>query len=164
GGINESDVSLATTSGAVIIGFNVRAVRGLDEQADKQGTLIKYFSVIYDIIDVLKSIMAGKLPPVQKEVVLGHAEVRATIKVPKIGLIAGTSVLDGKITRSSHLRLIRESVVVFTGRIGSLRRFKDDVREVVQGYECGIGIDGYSDVREGDIIESFIIEEHAAVL
>ncbi len=164
GGINESDVSLATTSGAVIIGFNVRAVRGLDEQADKQGTLIKYFSVIYDIVDVLKSIMAGKLPPVQKEVILGHAEVRATIKVPKIGLVAGTSVLDGKITRSSQLRLIRESVVVFTGRVGSLRRFKDDVREVVQGYECGIGIDGYSDVREGDIIESFIIEEHAAVL
>jgi len=164
GGINESDVSLATTAGAVILGFNVRAVRGLDEQADKQGTLIKYFSVIYDIVDVLKSIMAGKLPPVQKEVILGHAEVRATIKVPKIGLIAGTSVLDGKITRQSQLRLIRESVVVFTGRIGSLRRFKDDVREVVQGYECGIGIDGYSDVREGDIIESFIIEEHAAVL
>ncbi|MBC7533628.1 MAG: translation initiation factor IF-2 [Oligoflexus sp.] len=164
GGINESDVSLATTSGAVIIGFNVRAVRGLDEAADKQGTLIKYFSVIYDIVDVLKSIMAGKLPPIQKEVILGHAEVRATIKVPKIGLVAGTSVLDGKITRQSHLRLIRENVVVFTGRIGSLRRFKDDVREVVQGYECGIGIDGYSDVREGDIIESYIIEEHAAVL
>ncbi|RYZ60445.1 MAG: translation initiation factor IF-2 [Proteobacteria bacterium] len=164
GGVNESDVSLATTSGAVIIGFNVRAVRGLDEQAEKQGTLIKYFSVIYDIVDALKSVMAGKLPPIQKEVILGHAEVRATIKVPKIGLVAGTSVLDGKITRQSHLRLIRESVVVFTGRVGSLRRFKDDVREVVQGYECGIGIDGYSDVREGDIIESFIIEEHAAVL
>lgn len=164
GGVNESDISLATTSGAVIIGFNVRAIRGLDELAEKQGTLIKYFSVIYDIVDVLKSIMAGKLPPVQKEVIQGHAEVRATIKVPKVGLIAGTSVLDGKITRNSQLRLIRESVVVFTGRIGSLRRFKDDVREVVQGYECGIGIDGYSDVREGDIIESYIIEEHAAVL
>jgi translation initiation factor IF-2 len=164
GGINESDMSLAHTSGAVVIGFNVRAVRGLDEQAEKQGVLVKYFSVIYDIVDALKSVMAGKLPPVQKEVIQGHAEVRATIKVPKVGLIAGTSVLDGKITRNSQLRLIRESVVVFTGRIGSLRRFKDDVREVVQGYECGIGIDGYSDVREGDIIESFIIEEHAAVL
>lgn len=164
GGVNESDLSLAQTSGAVVIGFNVRAIRGLDEQAEKQGTLVKYFSVIYDIVDVLKSIMAGKLPPIQKEVIQGHAEVRATIKVPKVGLVAGTSVLDGKITRNSQLRLIRESVVVFTGRIGSLRRFKDDVREVVQGYECGIGIDGYSDVREGDIIESFIIEEHAAVL
>lgn len=164
GGVNESDLSLAQTSGAVVIGFNVRAIRGLDEHAEKQGTLVKYFSVIYDIVDVLKSIMAGRLPPIQKEVIQGHAEVRATIKVPKVGLIAGTSVLDGKITRNSQVRLIRESVVVFTGRIGSLRRFKDDVREVVQGYECGIGIDGYSDVRDGDIIESFIIEEHAAVL
>lgn len=164
GGVNESDLSLANTSGAVVIGFNVRAIRGLDELAEKQGNLVKYFSVIYDIVDTLKSIMAGKLPPIQKEVIQGHAEVRATIKVPKVGVVAGTSVLDGKITRQSQLRLIRDSVVVFTGRIGSLRRFKDDVREVVQGYECGIGIDGYSDLREGDIIESFIIEEHAAVL
>ncbi len=164
GGINESDMALAATSNAVIIGFNVRAARGLDDNADKAGVLIKYFSVIYDIVDVLKSIMAGKLPPVQKEVILGHAEVRATIKVPKIGLVAGTSILDGKVTRNSQLRLIRNDVVIYAGRIGSLRRFKDDVKEVVQGYECGIGIEGFSDVREGDVIEAFIIEEHAPAL
>jgi translation initiation factor IF-2 len=164
GGINESDMALGATSGAVIIGFNVRAARGLDDTAEKQGVLIKYFSIIYDIVDVLKSIMAGKLPPVQKEVILGHAEVRATIKVPKIGLIAGTSILDGKVTRNSLLRLVRNDVVIYSGRIGSLRRFKDDVKEVVQGYECGIGIEGYSDIREGDVIEAFIIEEHAPAL
>lgn len=164
GGINESDISLATTSGAVIVGFNVRAARGLDDLADKSGTLIKYFSVIYDIVDTLKSIMAGKLPPVQKEVIQGHAEVRQTIKVPKIGLIAGSSITDGKVTRGSQLRLIRDNVVIFSGKVGSLRRFKDDVKEVVQGYECGIGIEGFSDVREGDVIETFIIEETAAAL
>jgi translation initiation factor IF-2 len=145
GGINESDMALGATSGAVIIGFNVRAARGLDDTAEKQGVLIKYFSIIYDIVDVLKSI-------------------RATIKVPKIGLIAGTSILDGKVTRNSLLRLVRNDVVIYSGRIGSLRRFKDDVKEVVQGYECGIGIEGYSDIREGDVIEAFIIEEHAPAL
>ncbi len=164
GGINESDISLAATSGAVLFGFNVRAARGLDDLAEKQGILIKYFSVIYEIVDVLKSVMAGKLPPIQKEVIQGHAEVRQTIKVPKIGIVAGTSVLDGKITRNSQLRLIRNDVVIYSGRIGSLRRFKDDVREVVQGYECGIAIEGYSDIREGDVIETFIIEEHAPAL
>jgi translation initiation factor IF-2 len=164
GGINESDMALAATSNAVIVGFNVRAARGLDDNAEKLGVLIKYFSVIYDIVDVLKSIMAGKLPPIQKEVVQGHAEVRATIKVPKIGIVAGTSVLDGKISRNAQLRLIRNDVVIYAGRVGSLRRFKDDVKEVAQGYECGIGIEGYSDIREGDVIETFIIEEHAPAL
>jgi translation initiation factor IF-2 len=164
GGINESDITLAATSGAVICGFNVRAARGLDDMAEKQGTLIKYFSVIYDIVDTLKSVMAGKLPPIQKEVIQGHAEVRQTIKVPKFGIVAGTSVLDGKITRNAQLRLIRNDVVIYSGKIGSLRRFKDDVREVAQGYECGIGIEGFNDIREGDVIETFIIEEHAPVL
>ena len=108
--------------------------------------------------------MAGKLPPIQKEVVIGHAEVRQTIRVPKIGTVAGTAVLDGKVTRNSQLRLIRDDVVIFSGKIGSLRRFKDDVKEVVQGYECGIGIEGYNDVREGDVIETFVIEEEAPAL
>ena len=132
--------------------------------ADKKGVLIEYYSVIYNIIDSLKSIMAGRLPTIKKEVVEGHSEVRQTIKVPKVGLIAGCAVLDGKVTRSSQLRFIRDNVVIFSGKIGSLRRFKDDVKEVVQGYECGIGVDGYNDVREGDIIESFTIEEEAATL
>ena len=164
GGVNESDLSLAETSGAVVIAFNVRAIRGLDDVAEKKGVLIEYYSVIYNIIDSLKSIMAGRLPTIKKEVVEGHSEVRQTIKVPKVGLIAGCAVLDGKVTRHSQLRLIRDNVVIFSGKIGSLRRFKDDVKEVVQGYECGIGVDGYNDVREGDIIESFTIEEEAATL
>ncbi|SME88696.1 translation initiation factor IF-2 [Pseudobacteriovorax antillogorgiicola] len=164
GGINESDLSLAETSGAVVVAFNVRAARGLDEEAEKRGVMVKYFSVIYEIVDALKAVMAGKLPPIQREVVIGHAEVRQTIKVPKVGLVAGTAITDGKVVRNSNVRLIREDVVVYSGKLGSLKRFKDDVKEVAQGYECGIGIDGYNDIRIGDIIEAFVIEEEAATL
>ena len=164
GGISESDLALAEATGAVIVGFNVRAARGLDEDAERRGIIIKYFSIIYDIVDVVKSLMAGQLPPVVKEVILGHAEVRQPITVPKIGTIAGSSVLDGKITRAAMLRLIRDNVVIYSGKVGSLRRFKDDVREVAQGYECGIGIDGYNDLKIGDVIEAFMHEEHAATL
>jgi translation initiation factor IF-2 len=164
GGITESDIMLAAATSAVIIGFNVRAGRGLDDVAQKHGVTIKYFSVIYEIVDAMKAVMAGRLPPIQKEVVVGHAEVRNPISIPKIGTIAGSAVLDGKITRNSHLRLIRADVVIYSGRIGSLRRFKDDVREVAQGYECGIGIDGYQDLRVGDVIEAFVIEEVAPTL
>ena len=162
GGVSESDIILAETSGSIIVAFNVRAGRGLNEVAEQRGVPIKYFSIIYDIVDALKSVMAGSLPPVVTEVVQGHAEVRATIKVPKVGVVAGTSVTDGKITRNSHLRLIRDDVVIFSGKMGSLRRFKDDVREVVQGYECGIGIEGYNDIKEGDIIESYVMHEEMA--
>ncbi len=108
--------------------------------------------------------MVGQLPPVVKEVVLGHAKVRQPFSVPKIGTIAGSLITDGKITRSSHLRLIRDDIVIYSGKISSLRRFKDDVKEVAQGYECGIGIDGYQDLREGDVIEAFLLEEHQATL
>jgi translation initiation factor IF-2 len=108
--------------------------------------------------------MAGKLPPIVTESVLGHAEVRQTISVPKIGTIAGSAVLDGKITRQSKLRLIRDSVVIYNGKVSSLRRFKDDVREVAQGYECGIGIDGYADIRVGDVIEAYEMQESAPTL
>ena len=164
GGISESDVTLAKTSGALVVGFNVRAQRGLDESAERDGVPVKYFSIIYELIDAVKAVMAGSLPPVVKEVVLGHAEVRQSISVPRIGTIAGSSVVDGKITRNSQLRLIRDSVVIYSGKIGSLRRFKDDVREVATGYECGIGIDGYNDIRIGDVIESYMLEESAATL
>jgi len=164
GGISESDVALGTTTGAVIVGFNVRAARGLDDLANKNGVIIKYFSIIYELVDAVKAIMAGKLPPIVTESVLGHAEVRQTISVPKIGTIAGSAVLDGKITRQSKLRLIRDSVVIYNGKISSLRRFKDDVREVVQGYECGIGIDGYADIRVGDVIEAYELQESAPTL
>jgi len=164
GGITESDIALATTTGAVMVGFNVRAARGLDDVANKNGVVLKYFSIIYELVDAVKAIMAGKLPPIVTESVLGHAEVRQTISVPKIGLIAGSAVLDGKITRQSKLRLIRDSVVIYNGKISSLRRFKDDVREVVQGYECGIGIDGYADIRVGDVIEAYELQETAPTL
>lgn len=164
GGITESDIMLSKTAGAVILGFNVRAGRGLDDAAEKQGVTIQYFSVIYDIVNNVKALMSGKLPPILTEVIQGHAEVRQTIKVPKIGLIAGTAVTDGKITRTSQLRLIRDSVVIFDGKISSLRRFKDDVKEVAHGYECGIGIEGYQDIRIGDVIESYTIHQEAATI
>ena len=108
--------------------------------------------------------MVGKLPPIINEVVTGHAEVRKTISVPKMGTVAGSAVTDGKISRNAHCRLIRDSIVVYQGKLGSLRRFKDDVKEVVQGYECGIGIEGYNDVKEGDVIEAYVLEETAATL
>ena len=164
GGVTESDITLGQASGALVVAFNVRAMRGLDDLADRSGVPIKYFSIIYEIVDAVKAIMVGKLPPIINEVVLGHAEVRKSINVPKIGTIAGSAVLDGKITRTAQCRLIRDSVVIYTGKLGSLRRFKDDVKEVAQGFECGIGIDGYNDIREGDVIEAFSLEETTATL
>jgi len=164
GGVNESDISLAQASGSVVIGFNVRAGRGLDEMAEQAGVPIQYFSIIYEIVDSIKALMVGKLPPIVSELVLGRAEVRKPISVPKIGMIGGSAVLEGKITRTSFCRLIRNDIVIYSGKLGSLRRFKDDVKEVVQGYECGIGIDGYNDLKEGDIIEAYVLEETSATL
>ncbi|MBM4250469.1 MAG: translation initiation factor IF-2 [Deltaproteobacteria bacterium] len=164
GGVNESDVSLAQASGAVVVAFSVRAARGLDETAEQAGVPIRYFSIIYEIVDAVKALMVGKLPPIVSEHVLGRAEVRKPISVPKIGMIGGSAVLEGKITRTSFCRLIRNDIVIYSGKLGSLRRFKDDVKEVVQGYECGIGIDGYNDLKEGDIIEAYILEETSATL
>ncbi len=164
GGISESDIRLAETTGAVIVGFQVRAGRGLAEVADNAGVTIKYFSVIYEIVDAIKSIMIGKLPTIKKEVVQGHAEVRNLISISRIGNIAGSAVLDGKITRHSKLRLIREDVVVYDGKLGSLKRFKDDAKEVATGFECGIMFESYNDIKVGDIIEAYTIEEEAATL
>ncbi len=164
GGISESDLSLAEASGAVIIGFNVRAARGLDDSAQKRGILIKYFSIIYDLVDTVKGLMAGKLPPIEEEVFLGRAEVREPISVPKIGTVAGSAVIDGRITRTAHLRLIRDDIVIYAGKIASLRRFKDDVKEVKSGYECGISIENYNDIKPGDVIEAFEIQERKATL
>jgi len=164
GGVTESDITLAAASKAVVIGFNVRAVRGLDEHAEQLGVPLKYFSIIYELVDAVKAVMAGKLPPIVKEVVIGHAEVRQAISVPKIGTIAGSFVLDGKIMRGSLVRLLRDSIVIYSGKLGSLRRFKDDVREVQTGYECGIGIEGYNDIKVGDVVEVYTLEESAATL
>jgi len=164
GGISESDITLAEASGAAVIGFNVRAARGLPDLADERGVLISYFSVIYDLVDSVKSLMAGKLPPIVEEVVIGQAEVRQPINVPKIGTIAGSAVIDGKITRNAFLRLIRDEIVVYTGKMGSLRRFKDDVKEVKSGYECGISFENYNDIKIGDVIEAYEVIESRPTL
>lgn len=164
GGINASDISLAQVSGSVIMGFNVRAIGHLAEEAEKLGVVIKYFSVIYELIDMAEALLAGSLPPIQNQVVIGRAEIRKLISVPKVGMVAGSSVSDGRIARHCMLRLIRDDVVIHDGKLGSLRRFKDDVKEVSAGYECGISFDDYRDLKEGDVIEAYEIEEVKATL
>jgi len=164
GGITESDVTLASASDAIVVAFNVRAVRGMEDEAEKQGVLVNYYSIIYDLTDAVKAIMEGRLPPIVSEIFLGRAEVKQSIGVPKIGTIAGSAVTEGKIQRNSSCRLIRDEIVIYEGKLGSLRRFKDDVKEVMSGYECGIGIEGYNDIKIGDVIEAFVLEETAATL
>jgi len=159
GGINESDFNLAKTSGAVILGFNVRASKSLDVQVERGEVVIQYFSIIYELVDAVKSLMEGKLPPVTKEVIQGHAEVRSPISIPKVGTIAGSAITDGKITRHCKLRVIRDQVIIHDSNVGSLRRFKEDVKEVSSGFECGISVKGYQDFRSGDVLEAYIIEE-----
>jgi translation initiation factor IF-2 len=164
GGITESDVSLAKASSAIVIGFNVRPAGKAQQLAEQEGVDIKLYQVIYDAIDDVKKAMVGMLAPISREKILGKVEVRQVFTIPKAGTIAGSFVTEGKVTRKSLLRLIRDSVVIYTGKVGSLRRFKDDASEVAQGYECGLGIEGYNDVREGDVIESFEVETVAATL
>jgi translation initiation factor IF-2 len=164
GGITESDVSLAKASSAIVIGFNVRPAGKAQQLAEQEGVDIKLYQVIYDAIDDVKKAMVGMLAPISREKVLGKVEVRQVFTIPKAGTIAGSFVTEGKVTRKSQLRLIRDSVVIYTGKVGSLRRFKDDASEVAQGYECGLGIEGYNDIREGDVIESFEVETVAATL
>ncbi|HUD72593.1 MAG TPA: translation initiation factor IF-2, partial [Dongiaceae bacterium] len=161
GAITETDVLLASASNAIIIGYNVRPERSAQELADKEKVDIRLHSIIYDIANEIKSAMVGLLDPESKEVYLGRAEVRQTFKVPKIGTVAGCMVSDGRITRSADVRLLRDNVVVFTGKILSLRRFKDDASEVKQGYECGIGVANFNDIKIGDVIEAFKIEKVA---
>ena len=164
GGITESDVTLAKASAAIVVGFNVRPAGKSRALADQEGVDIKLYQIIYDAIDDVKKAMLGMLSPVTKEKILGRAEVRQVFHITKAGTVAGCTVVDGKVTRRSHVRLIRDSVVVHTGRLSSLRRFKEDASEVTHGYECGIGIENYGDVKEGDIIEAFEVESIAAVL
>ena len=164
GGITESDVTLAKASAAIVVGFNVRPAGKSRALADQEGVDIKLYQIIYDAIDDVKKAMLGMLSPVSKEKILGRAEVRQVFHITKAGTVAGCTVVEGKVTRRSHVRLIRDSVVVHTGRLSSLRRFKEDASEVTHGYECGIGIENYGDVKEGDIIEAFEVESIAAVL
>jgi translation initiation factor IF-2 len=158
GAITETDVNLASASNAVIVGFNVRPERMAQELADKENIDIRLHTVIYNVTDELKKAMEGLLEPTFKEQVLGRAEVRDTFKVPKVGVIAGCYVTDGRVTRTAEARLLRDNVVIFEGRVGSLRRFKDDVSEVKAGFECGIGVAGYNDVKVGDVIEAFTMQ------
>ncbi len=164
GAINESDVMLADASNAIIIGFNVRPDAQTRKAAENALVDMRLYSVIYDAIEDVKQAMQGLLAPVLKETWLGQVEVRNTFKVPKIGLVAGGYVLEGKITRNSEVRIIRDGVVIFQGKLASLKRFKDDVKEVLQGFECGIGIENYNDIKDGDIIEAFVMEETAREL
>ena len=159
GAISESDVSLAAASSAIIIGFNVRPSANVSFIADQEGVSIRTYSIIYDAINDVETAMKGMLKPTFKEVVLGRIQVRATFKVPNIGTIAGGYVTTGKVTRNAQVRVIREGIVIFEGKIASLKRFKDDAKEVNTGYECGIGLEKYDDLKENDEIEAFIMEE-----
>ena len=159
GGITESDVMLAAASNAIICGFNVRPDKNALDSAERNKVDIRCHRIIYEIIDEIEAAMKGMLAPTYKEVLLGHAEVRQTIKVPGVGIIAGCYILDGKIIRSAQIRIVRDGIVIFEDKIASLRRFKDDVKEVNEGYECGVGIEKFNDIREGDTLEAFIMEE-----
>src|SRR5438132_2554965 len=159
GAITETDVLLAAASNAIIIGFNVRPERKASELANREKVDIRLHTIIYNVVDEIKRAMQGVLEPVFKETYLGTAEIRNTFRIPKVGVIAGSYITDGKITRNSEIRLLRDNVVIFEGKIASLRRFKEDASEVARGYECGIGIQNFNDVKNGDIIEAFITEK-----
>ena len=164
GGISESDINLAIASKAVVIGFNTRADAGARKVAEGNGVDLRYYNIIYDAVDDLKAAMSGMLTPDKKEEILGTAEIREVFKVSKIGSIAGCMVTAGLVRRSARLRLLRDNVVIFTGELESLKRFKDDAREVKEGFECGLNIKGYNDISKGDLIEFFEIKEVARVL
>ena len=159
GGITESDVMLAAASNAIIVGFNVRPDKNAIDSAERQKVDIRTHRIIYEIIEEIEAAMKGMLAPTFKEVVSGHAEVRQTIRVPGVGTIAGCYVQDGKIARSSSIRIIRDGVVIAEDKIASLKRFKDDAKEVNAGYECGVGLDRFNDIKEGDVFEAFSMEE-----
>lgn len=164
GSITESDILLASASDAIVIGFNVRPTAKVKEVAEQESVDIRFYDIIYKLVEEIKSAMTGLLAPISREVYLGQADVREIFNVPKIGTIAGSHVSDGKLLRNTGVRLLREGVVVYTGKIASLRRFKEDVREVQKGYECGISLENFNDIKLGDVIESFETIEEAAIL
>ncbi|MGN1472905.1 MAG: translation initiation factor IF-2 [Eubacteriales bacterium] len=159
GGITEGDVSFAAASGAIIIGFNVRPDKAALDSAERQNVEIRTYRVIYECIEEIEAAMKGMLAPKYREVVLGHAQVRKTIHVPNVGTIAGSYVQDGKVSRNAMIRVVRDSIVIFEDKISSLKRFKDDAREVNSGYECGIGLEKFNDIKENDILEAYVMEE-----
>ena len=160
GAVSESDVMLANASNAIIVGFNVRPDPVAEENAKRDGVDMRLYRIIYDCINEIESAMKGMLAPKQREVALGRAECRQVYHVSNVGTVAGCYVLDGKITRAAQLRIVRDGIVIADDKIVSLRRFKDDVKEVAQGYECGIGLERFNDLKEGDIFEAYTIEEY----
>ncbi|MPM02902.1 Translation initiation factor IF-2 [bioreactor metagenome] len=159
GAINENDVTLAATSNAIIVGFNVRPDNNARDSADRMNVDMRMYRIIYDCINEMEAAMKGMLSPKFKEVTLGRVEVREVYKITGAGIIAGCYVTEGKVARHAQLRLVRDGIVVHEGAVGSLKRFKDDVKEVAQGYECGLSIEKYSDIKAGDIIEAFVMEQ-----
>ncbi|QRN80485.1 MAG: translation initiation factor IF-2, partial [Nocardiopsis sp. BM-2018] len=164
GAITESDITLAQASDAVIIGFNVRANAQARDMAKREGIEIRYYAIIYQLLDEMKALLEGMLAPEARETILGHAEIREVFSVSKVGKIAGCRVVDGLIKRHAKARLLRDDVVIYDGQLGSLKRFKDDVREVREGFECGMSIEGYNDIRQGDVIEAYEVQEVARTL
>lgn len=158
GGITESDISLATTSGAVVLGFNVRANAQARAAAERDGVEVRYYAVIYDLVDDMRQAMSGLLAPTRRETFLGNAEILEVFNISKVGKVAGCRVTEGKVERGAHVRLIRDNVVIHEGELSTLKRFKDEVKEVVAGQECGMAFEGYQDMREGDVIECFQVE------
>lgn len=159
GGINESDVMLAAASDAVILGFHVIADAKAQRAAQEEGVSLRFYNIIYEAVEDVQKAMEGLLEPTYNEVIDGRIEIRKTFQSSKVGTIGGGYVIKGKVSRANHVRLIRNNVVVFDGKLGSLKRFKDDVREVAQGYECGVAVEGYNDLKEGDIVESYRLEK-----
>ena len=164
GGISESDVNLAIASKAVILGFNTRADVGARKVAEGNGIDIRYYNIIYDAVDDVKAALSGMLTPDKKEEIIGTAEIRQVFIASKIGTIAGCMVTSGVVRRNARLRLLRQNMVVFTGELDSLKRFKDDAKEVKENFECGLNIKGYNDIKEGDVLEFFEIKEVARTL
>jgi translation initiation factor IF-2 len=164
GSITENDVMLATTSQAVILGFNIKPEAKVKNLAKNYGIEIKLYTIIYELLEDIKQALLGMLEPVFEDVLQGKAEVRNVIKISKIGTIAGCLVTEGKITRAGQAKLLRGKEIIWEGRIASLKRFKDDAKEVLSGYECGISLDGYNDLQESDIIQIFVKEKKDAVL
>ncbi len=164
GAIVENDVNLASASGTIVLGFNVRPDPAARKLSDSANVEIRTYTIIMQMLDDVKAAMAGLLPNIVTENMLGRAEIRETFTIPKIGTIAGSYILEGKVIRNSNCRVVRDGIQVYTGTVGSLRRFKDDVKEVINGMECGIGVATYNDVKVGDVIEAFELSEKPATL
>ena len=159
GAVTESDVMLASASNAIIVGFNVRPTPGATVAAENDEVDIRLYRVIYDAIEDIEKALKGMLEPTFREAVIGHVEIRTTFRVSGVGTIGGAYVTDGKIQRNSSVRVVRDGIVIHEGELGSLKRFKDDAKEVNAGYECGISIDKYNDIKEGDVIEAYVMEQ-----